>query len=218
MLRVNEIFPTIQGEATWTGTPATFIRLQGCPVGCSWCDTKHTWPTGSPTKMVNVVEMLLKVDPAPTWALVSAERIAEVVGGYHPRHFVITGGEPCAQDIRLLTEALQRLGAVQIETSGTHEINVAPDTWVTLSPKVGMGGGMEVLPTAIARADEIKMPVANVNDIDNLRALLVHRKPGASVWLQPVSQGDEATQLCIQACMQNQWRLSIQTHKYARVR
>jgi len=218
VLRVNEIFPTIQGEATWTGTPATFIRLQGCPVGCNWCDTKHTWPIGSPTKMVNVAEMLHKVDPAPTWALVSAKQIVEVVGGYHPRHFVITGGEPCAQDIRLLTEALQKLGAVQIETSGTHEINVAPDTWVTVSPKVGMGGGMEALPTAIARADEIKMPVANVNDIDNLQALLVHRKPGASVWLQPVSQGDEATQLCIQACMKNQWRLSIQTHKYAGVR
>jgi organic radical activating enzyme len=66
--------------------------------------------------------------------------------------------------------------------------------------------------------DEIKMPVASINDIDNLRALLAHRQAGASVWLQPVSQGDEATQLCVQACMENQWRLSIQTHKYAGVR
>ncbi len=40
---VNEIFETIQGEATYTGTPAVFVRLQGCPVGCPWCDTKHTW-------------------------------------------------------------------------------------------------------------------------------------------------------------------------------
>ena len=218
MLRVNEIFPTIQGEATWTGTAATFIRLQGCPVGCSWCDTKHTWPEGSENKKVSIATMLKKVDPAPTWAEISAEKIVESVAYYSPRHFVITGGEPCAQDIRLLTDALQQLGTVQIETSGTHEINVALGTWVTVSPKVGMGGGMEVLPTAIARADEIKMPITNVNDIDNLQALLVHRKHGASVWLQPVSQGDEATQLCIQACMENQWRLSIQTHKYAGVR
>jgi 7-carboxy-7-deazaguanine synthase len=218
VLRVNEVFPTIQGEATWTGTPATFIRLQGCPVGCSWCDTKHTWPAGSPNKIINVVEMLDKVDPSPTWAPMSAEQIAQVVGNYSPRHFVITGGEPCAQEIGLLTERLQALGKVQVETSGTHEINVAPGTWVTVSPKVAMAGGLEVLPSAIARADEIKMPVASISDIDNLRALLAHRQAGVSVWLQPVSQGDEATQLCIQACMENQWRLSIQTHKYAGVR
>jgi|TARA_S200002703_G_C3787758_1_gene242992 7-carboxy-7-deazaguanine synthase len=218
MLRVNEIFPTIQGEATWTGMPATFIRLQGCPVGCSWCDTKHTWPEGSERKRINIVEMLDKVDPAPTWAEMSTEQIVENVAYMQPRHFVITGGEPCAQDIWMLTAKLLTLGSVQVETSGTHRINVAPGTWVTVSPKVGMGGGMGVLPTATARADEIKMPVASVNDIDNLQALLVDRKHGAPVWLQPVSQGDEATQLCIQACMENQWRLSIQTHKYAGVR
>ena len=47
MLKINEIFDTIQGEAFYTGTPATFIRLQGCPVGCHWCDTKHTWSEGT---------------------------------------------------------------------------------------------------------------------------------------------------------------------------
>ena len=85
MLRVNEIFPTIQGEATWTGTPATFIRLQGCPVGCSWCDTKHTWPEGSENKKVSIVAMLEKVDPAPTWAEISAEQIVESVAYHNPR-------------------------------------------------------------------------------------------------------------------------------------
>lgn len=218
MLRVNEIFPTIQGEATWTGTPATFIRLQGCPVGCSWCDTKHTWPSGHERKRITIPELLQKVDPAPTWAEMTPEQVVVAVQPMAPRHFVITGGEPCAQDLSILTAQLITLGMVQIETSGTHEISVAPGTWVTVSPKVGMAGGLEVLPSAIARADEIKMPVANVNDIDSLQALLVDRKPGSPVWLQPVSQGDEATQLCIQACMENQWRLSIQTHKYAGLR
>ncbi len=46
---INEMFQTLQGEGYFTGVPAIFIRLQGCPVGCAWCDTKHTgtsWPIG----------------------------------------------------------------------------------------------------------------------------------------------------------------------------
>lgn len=39
---INEIFQTLQGEGVFTGVPAIFVRLQRCPVGCSWCDTKHT--------------------------------------------------------------------------------------------------------------------------------------------------------------------------------
>lgn len=41
--KINELFETIQGEGSFTGQPSIFIRLQGCPVACSWCDTKHTW-------------------------------------------------------------------------------------------------------------------------------------------------------------------------------
>ena len=218
MLRVNEIFPTIQGEACWTGMPATFIRLQGCPVGCSWCDTKHTWPEGSERKRINIVEMLDKVDPAPTWAEMSAEQIVENVGYMPPRHFVITGGEPCAQDVWMLTANLLTLGSVQVETSGTHRINVAPGTWVTVSPKVGMTGGLDVLPEALERADEIKMPVACQADLDNLLNLLEGLKDKRLVWLQPVSQGEEAMALCVEACLSHRWRLSIQTHKYAGLR
>jgi len=40
---INEMFQTIQGEGYYTGTPAIFVRLQGCPVHCQWCDTKYTW-------------------------------------------------------------------------------------------------------------------------------------------------------------------------------
>jgi len=43
LLKINEVFETIQGEGFFTGVPAIFIRLQGCPVECSWCDTKQTW-------------------------------------------------------------------------------------------------------------------------------------------------------------------------------
>lgn len=218
MLRVNEIFPTIQGEARWTGTPATFIRLQGCPVGCSWCDTKHTWPVNE-KKKITVGEMLAKIDPAPNWAEMSVADVAAVVRSMKPRHFVITGGEPCTYDLLTLTANLKTLGTVQVETSGTHEIKAVPGTWVTVSPKIGMAGGLKVRGDAMQRADEIKFPVETAEDIKRLEELLArHPANGRLVWLQPVSQDDEATELCVRACMTRRWSLSIQTHKYAGVR
>ena len=224
MLRINEIFPTIQGEATYTGTPATFIRLQGCPVGCSWCDTKHTWPKGDERRKINAEQMLLKTKDAPTFAEMTEDEICQMVKRLQPRHFVLTGGEPCSQEIFLLTYKLLELGTVQIETSGTHDIDVAHGTWVTVSPKVNMGGGLMVLPQALLRADEIKMPIAGQEDLDNLEELIRKvRYPnqsnvGGRIWLQPVSQGDEATNLCVEQCMSKNWRISIQTHKYMGVR
>jgi 7-carboxy-7-deazaguanine synthase len=218
VLRVNEIFPTIQGEGCWTGMPATFIRLQGCPVGCSWCDTKHTWPKGNESRRITIPQLLGKVDAAPTWAEMSPDEVLAAVAPMTPRHFVITGGEPLAQNIWILTAQLQTLGSVQVETSGTHAVHVAPGTWVTVSPKMSMAGGLEVLPKALSEASEIKMPVEGQPDIDNLLGLLEGREPRGPVWLQPVSQGDYATQLCVEACMKHRWRLSLQTHKYAGMR
>lgn len=218
MLRVNEMFPTIQGEANWTGTPSTFIRLQGCPVGCSWCDTKHTW-TINERKRIGVGEMLSKEESAPTWAEMTEIEITDAARSFDPRHFVITGGEPCTYDLFLLTANLRTLGGVQIETSGTHEIKAVPGTWVTVSPKIGMAGGLEVRADAMQRADEIKFPVQTATDVERLEQLLAdHPANGRLVWLQPVSQGGEATALCLDACRRNRWRLSLQTHKYAGLR
>lgn len=217
MLRVNEMFPTIQGEAGYTGTPSVFIRLQGCPVGCSWCDTKHTWGT-NPRHEVSIAEMLAKVDNAPTWASMNDQQVIEAAQAMKRRHFVITGGEPCTYDLFLLSAGLVTLGSVQVETSGTHEVRVAPGTWVTVSPKVGMAGGLEVRQDAMERANEIKMPVAEQGDIDRLRQLLEKTGVRKSVWLQPVSQGEAATELCMATCARYGWRLSLQTHKYAGLR
>lgn len=218
MLRVNEMFPTIQGEANWTGTPSTFIRLQGCPVGCHWCDTKHTWPVND-KKRISVGEMLGKEDPEPTWAEMSEVDVTAVARSLHPRHFVITGGEPCTYDLFLLTASLKTLGSVQVETSGTHDVKVAPGTWVTVSPKIGMAGGLVVRGDAMQIANEIKFPVETADDIWQLEKMLeIHPANDRMVWLQPVSQCQDATKLCIDACYRNNWRLSLQIHKYAGIR
>ncbi|EJD6082999.1 7-carboxy-7-deazaguanine synthase QueE [Providencia huaxiensis] len=215
---INEIFQTIQGEGVFTGVPAVFIRLQGCPVGCSWCDTKQTWDKEA-TKETTLGDIALKTQDSDWWAMSDADGLVQLMqkSGFTAKHIVITGGEPCIYDLTSLTEALEKQGyQCQIETSGTYPVQCTEETWVTVSPKVGMKGGLKVLSQAVDRANEIKHPVAREKDIEALERILALRTVDAPpiVALQPISQKATATKLCIDTCIQRNWRLSIQTHKY----
>jgi 7-carboxy-7-deazaguanine synthase len=135
--QVNEIFTSVQGEGYWTGKPATFIRLQGCMVGCPWCDTKYTWFKGG--KRMTVGEIIAEVDTP---------------------HAVITGGEPTMYDLDSLIIALRMTGTtyVQLETSGQNELKgkKIPD-WVTVSPKKNLD--YKIPPMLFTQASEIKWVV-----------------------------------------------------------
>lgn len=218
MYKVNEMFETIQGEGLFTGMPSVFVRLQVCPVGCAWCDTKQTW-SAEPEDERTIGDILLKTEDAPTWCRQTAEQIVATYQqqGYRAKHIVITGGEPCLYDLRPLSEAFEAIGCrCQIETSGTSEILTSDNTWVTVSPKIAMKGKLPVLDSALLRANEIKHPVGTQKDIDQLDNLLARAGVPAStpIALQPISQKTRATQLCIDTCIERNWRLSIQTHKY----
>lgn len=215
--KINELFETIQGEGAFTGQPSIFIRLQGCPVGCSWCDTKHTWEINLEDK-VNKDFVLEKNEESDHWAEVSVENIIQIFAekAYQAKHIVITGGEPCMVDLTPLCEELENHGySCQIETSGTFEIRTSKKCWVTVSPKVNMKGGYPILTSALTRANEIKHPVATEQHIDDLKALLnEHNVINTPIYLQPISQKKRATELAIKSCIDNNWRLSIQVHKY----
>ncbi len=216
---VNEIFETIQGEGHFTGIPAIFVRLQGCDVGCSWCDTKHTWVLDSahqqaPEKVQGVAH------DQPHWAYWPVAQLVAYLTGpqFHARHVVITGGEPCHYDLTPLTEMLTATGVqCQIETSGCYSVQCDANTWVTVSPKLGMKGGLTLQPQALARANEIKHPVAKLSHIEELEALLEGLTPQPEVALQPISQQPRATALCIETCIKRNWRLSVQLHKYLQI-
>ena len=215
---VNEVFESIQGEARHAGTPSVFVRLQGCAVGCPWCDTKHTWAV-DPAQEVGLEQMLAKEADAATFARMSQAHLLSVVGRFNARHVVITGGEPCSYDLRSLTENLTRVGrSVQIETSGTQPVRVAPETWVTVSPKLGMPGGFAVLEEALARANEIKLPIGKMADVDRLTALIAGRITTDEIWLQPLSRSQKATELCLSQAIERNWRLSVQVHQFRGVR
>ncbi|WDF91317.1 7-carboxy-7-deazaguanine synthase QueE [Aeromonas hydrophila] len=215
---INEIFQTIQGEGVFTGLPAIFVRLQGCPVGCPWCDTRHTWVV-DPAREVGVQAVLDCSNESDGWSKMSTEQILASFQqlGYQARHVVITGGEPCLYDLQDLSAALIEADyQVQIETSGTSEIQTHEQTWVTVSPKINMKGGLPVLVSALERANEIKHPVATERHVEELDALLAtaRLRENVVIALQPISQKPRATQLAMATCIARNWRLSIQTHKY----
>jgi 7-carboxy-7-deazaguanine synthase len=220
MLKINEMFETIQGEGYFTGVPAIFIRLQGCPVGCSWCDTKQTWDV-DPDQQTDFATVLVKTGDSELWSDCSEQQLVDYcLQNYTARHVVITGGEPFQYDLLPLTTALEQQGFdCQIETSGTFAVKTSAKTWVTVSPKIAMKGKLPIVAQAMSRANEIKHPVARLADIEALQQLLDEStlQTNVVIALQPVSQKASATQMCIEHCIKNNWRLSVQTHKYLNI-
>jgi 7-carboxy-7-deazaguanine synthase len=228
-LPINEFFATIQGEATYIGTPSFFLRVQKCPVGCGFCDTKYTWDLNPEDETDNIQEIIdknsldfSKGEGNSRYVNLSNDQIIKLVDQNKMNHVVFTGGEPCIYDLTDITEILHQKGySTQIETSGTFEIRTSDKTWVTVSPKIGKSiqGGYEVLESSYKRANEIKYPVGKQKDIDHLKEVVeLHDLGSKIIWLQPLSVSEKATELCIDKALENNWRISIQAHKYINVR
>ncbi|MGF6472436.1 7-carboxy-7-deazaguanine synthase QueE [Paraburkholderia youngii] len=218
---VNEIFESLQGEASFTGTPSVFIRLQGCPVGCPWCDTKHTWKM-VPERAISVGAMRLKeASPCDSYAWYGVQTLAEIVRASDAEHVVITGGEPCIYDLRPLITKLEAWHhRVQVETSGTYIPLVTPSTFVTVSPKYAMPGGRTVLDEALWRANELKCAIGKQRDVGMVLEKLdpLHQARDIPIWLQPLSLSSRATDICIRAAQRYGWRVSLQMHKLINIR
>ncbi|CAM2908613.1 7-carboxy-7-deazaguanine synthase QueE [Moritella viscosa] len=214
---VNEIFETVQGEGHFTGYPVIFIRLQGCDVGCSWCDTKQTW-TVDPEMQVSQQAVNKACDDKPHWANFTAQEFIAMIqkNGFVAKHIVISGGEPCQYDLVELTGELEQAGYFcQIETSGTSEVRATDTTWVTVSPKIQMKGQLPVLQSALRRANEIKHVIAMEKHIEELDELIANIDTEDKIMcLQPISQQKRATDLAIKLCIERNWKLSVQMHKY----
>ena len=99
--RVAEVFYSIQGEGATAGMPAVFVRLQGCSVGCAWCDTKYSW------------------DPEAGRA-VDLDALVDEAAAFPCRRAVVTGGEPLESSlfVPLLRSLGERGFAIEVETSG----------------------------------------------------------------------------------------------------
>lgn len=218
---INQIFQTIQGEGFYAGIPAIFIRLQGCSVQCSWCDTKYTWKK-SPRNQKLFFNILRKKNINNTWASINYNILIKFIKNrkWSPKHVVITGGEPSIYNLKPLIYGLEQLGfQCQIETSGLYFINCSPKTWITVSPKLNISNHYQISDQVLVRANEIKFPIFDENDIKIIDILLSKNKLNKNciISLQPISCDNNAIQVCINHCISRNWRLSVQMHKYINI-
>lgn len=214
MISVNDIYQTIQGEGRYAGTPMVVLRLHGCTVGCSWCDTKQTWhfANSEPTLEAALGENR-KYWTGPE------RKIAETVAGVantrsRPIEWVmLTGGEPCEQEISNLVLELRNSGfKVNLETSGSASLPTVRPDWICVSPKMAF---RKPLQTVLDAADEIKLVICTAAELErNLEWLLPLQKAGKHISLQAVWGSKVASGIVIDACMEYGFTLSLQTHKY----
>jgi 7-carboxy-7-deazaguanine synthase len=112
-MKVNEIFYSIQGESTFSGLPCVFVRLTGCNLRCSYCDTKYAYEEGEEKAI---------------------DQIIEKVNSYNCNLVQITGGEPLLQAdcVKLAATLVQEEKQVLVETNGSLDITVLKEPIVRI--------------------------------------------------------------------------------------
>jgi 7-carboxy-7-deazaguanine synthase len=164
-VKVNEIFYSIQGESSYAGRPCVFVRLTGCNLRCSYCDTRYAYEEGREMEIGEIVDR---------------------VASYRCRLVEITGGEPLIQDDTpaLITGLLEKGYEVLLETNGSKDISRIDERCVKIidikCPSSSEHDKND--PGNLRRLkehDEIKFVIGTREDYDYARAMVqrIRRKP-----------------------------------------
>ncbi len=150
--RITEIFYSLQGETRTIGLPTVFVRLTGCPLRCTYCDTAYAFHGGQKRDIADIV--------------------AEVQG-YNPRYVTVTGGEPLAQQsCHQLLSALCDLDVeVSLETSGAIDISTIDQRVVCVMDLKTPASGEEPKNNyhnidQLKPSDQVKFVICDRNDYD----------------------------------------------------
>ena len=194
MIKINEIFHSIQGESSFAGLPCVFVRLTNCNLRCTYCDTEYAFYEGK---------------------VYSVEQIVKEVKNYNCKLIEVTGGEPLTWDMTQLTTQLKAKGLqIHIETSGAYKLTGTWD-WICLSPK------KLKLPTEeiYELANELKMIVYNKDDFRFAEEQASKVNKDCILYLQPEwSRRDKMIPEIVDYVMANpKWKVSLQTHKYLNI-
>lgn len=201
-IAVVETFHSLQGEGLHAGRSAFFIRLAGCTVGCSWCDTKHSWPAAS--------------HPSRPLEQLAAEASAAAAAG--AAFVVITGGEPLHHNLDRLCSVLHPVGLpLHLETSGVDPLSGRFD-WITLSPK----RHKPPMPQLLATCHELKVVVHEEEDLAFAGAMAAAAAAAGNrpaLLIQPGWASQQGHALSVHHVKTHPtWRLSLQSHKQLGVR
>ena len=202
VLRVNEIFHSIQGESSRAGQPCTFIRLTGCNLRCVWCDTAYAFHEGES---------------------MSVEQVLERVESFGCRLVELTGGEPLLQEesIPLMQALIDRGYAVMLETGGSLPVDGVPAGVRRIVDIKCPGSGEERRNhwenlSVLGADDELKFVIADRRDYEWARGQVIDRQLTATcgVLFSPVQDGLEPGQLADWILADGLGvRLQIQLHK-----
>ena len=192
-LPLLEQFYSIQGEGFYAGSPAYFIRLGGCDIGCSWCDTKFAWNPDihQLTPVGNVVKNALDCKS---------------------NTLVITGGEPLLYNLTPLCNALKEHGFdIHLETSGVHKLSGEFD-WICLSPKRHNPPEKNIY----HKANELKVIISDKDDFEWAAENAKRVKNDCKLYLQPEwSNYKKLINSVVSYIKENpKWRISLQVHKF----
>jgi len=173
-MNINEIFYSIQGEGKWAGLPNIFIRVAGCNLRCSYCDTKYAYDDGKDMDIKEIVNYINK---------------------YPCRYVCITGGEPLLQNetLDLVNAVLKRNYKISLETNGSINIeNIVNKKSLMISldvkcPSSNMHEKMhlENIPL-LKKDDQLKIIIQNKEDYNYAKKVIKKYEPICNVFFQPV--------------------------------
>jgi len=207
MLKVNEIFFSIQGESSYAGLPCVFVRLTGCNLRCSYCDTTRAFSEGTELPVSNVIA---------------------AIGEYDCMLLQVTGGEPLLQKdtLVLIDEAIEKDYTVLVETNGTLDISAINDQAIVIMDFKCPGSG-EVnknLYSNISRLkekDEVKFVIQDQKDYQWAKEALLEypELSNHSILFAPV-YGQLEPGLLARWILKDRLgvRLQLQIHKYLGVK
>jgi 7-carboxy-7-deazaguanine synthase len=174
LLKVNEIFYSIQGESSFAGLPFVFVRLTGCNLRCTYCDTKYAYEEGTEMSVGQIIEQTKK---------------------YNCPYIEITGGEPLLQEETpgLANSLIDDGFTVLVETNGTKDIGVIPDKAVRIMDiKCPSSGESDKFDwenlSRLNTKDEVKFVIAEKLDYDWAKEIIIDRNLSdkVKVLLSPV--------------------------------
>ena len=173
-MKVNEIFYSIQGEGILVGVPSIFLRLTGCNLRCSYCDTKYAYVQGEEMSIPTILDAIKK---------------------FTCTNICITGGEPLLQKdtVKLIETLLQKNYKLCLETNGSISIKKLVgkrSLVISLDIKCPSSGSHEQMNmkniSYLSEKDQLKFIINNKKDYNYAKEILKRYNPSCNVFFQSV--------------------------------